>query len=178
MTVDPTLQVLVIAAIAGLFAVAAVAKIAGRDRFSGVLRNYRLVPDRLIPALSYLVPGAEILTAVVVVILPATGALVAAGVLALYGAALASVAWRGLELDDCGCSWGPAPVGGRYWPLAARNGLIAAVALVPALAPGGAAPTGFEIMNGVAAACVVACLWAGLSALAANRRAMKAAGHV
>jgi hypothetical protein len=105
MTLDASI-LLAIRIIATLvFGAAVLGKLGHRQEFTGVLANYRLVPEALVPAVAYLVVGLEI--AVVVALstgfVLAAGAALAVGLLCLFTVAMAINLARGRTKIDCGC---------------------------------------------------------------------------
>jgi len=131
MTVDPAIDLMIRAALALLFAVAATHKLRDMTTFRGTFADYRLLPDVAARA----VPAGEAAVALLLVA-PATSALGKAAAVALlvaYAAAIGVNLARGRRHIDCGCG-GPharRPIGPG---LVVRNTLLAGVALA-ALAP-------------------------------------------
>ena len=132
---DPVADITLRAALALLFVAAAGHKLRDPGRFRATLADYRLLPTALVRAGAVLLTGAELVVAVVLAVptLRAPGALAAALLLAVYGAAIAVNLARGRRHIECGCA-GPAgrrPLDG--W-LVVRNGVLVGVALA-GLAP-------------------------------------------
>src|SRR5688572_21653943 len=87
---DPTLSLIITLGTALLFGAAAGHKLADWRRFRAALGNYRLLPDPLVPAVAAAVAALEI-AACILLLLPAlreAGAVLAAGLLALYAIAI------------------------------------------------------------------------------------------
>lgn len=126
---DPLLLLICAGWIAALLLHGALAKLADRGLFHQHVAAYG-VPEVLQPALVWALPLAEGLAALGLVTpwRPAA-ALLAAALLALYGAAMAWHLLRGRVLD-CGCGGAPLPLSAA---LVLRNGLLVAVALAAAL---------------------------------------------
>lgn len=128
---DPVVDLVLRAALALLFVVAAGHKLRASARFRATFADYRILPAAAAP----LVPALELGVAGLLVV-PATaaaGKIGAAALLLVYAAAVAVNLRRGRTDLDCGCA-GPAarrPIGG--W-LVVRNAAVAAAALA-ALAP-------------------------------------------
>jgi hypothetical protein len=128
--VDPAIDLTVRAALALLFLVAAAHKLRDRAAFRATFAEYRILPE----AIGTLVPLAELAVAGLLLV-PAAGALGAIGaaaLLLLYGAAVGVNLARGRRHIDCGCA-GPyarRPIGGG---LVVRNALLAAAALTALL---------------------------------------------
>lgn len=104
---------------------AALHKVLDRHRFAGILASYRILPDRAAPVVAGLLPGAEAVI-VLALVIPQTrslGLLGAAALVAAYAAAMALNLARGRVILDCGCGGPPAPLS---WGLVGRNVLLAA----------------------------------------------------
>ena len=119
-----------------VFAVAAVAKLADRDRTARTLDEFG-VPERLLGAAAIALPLAELAIAAAAD-LPATATAAAIGalaLLALFSLGVAAALRRG-ERPDCNCfgQVGSKPVGRSTF---VRNGLLAALAAAVALGGGG-----------------------------------------
>ena len=146
-------------ALAGVFAAAAVHKFRNYMEFRGILDQYRIMPGRLVPFAAPLVVALE--WAVCLTLMVSAwrwlGGPLAAGLLLLYGAAIAlNLYGRGRKAMDCGCGGDATPLSG--W-LLLRNGLLILLAGLPWLA----APS-FAIGGGagvVLAALMTALLWLG-----------------
>ena len=105
LTVDPVFSLLAVAALALLFATAAVAKVRDRVRFAAVLAAYELVPRPFARGAAVLLPFIELNVAFglfVKQVRPAA-ATAAAGLLLIYGAAMGVNLARGRQDIDCGC---------------------------------------------------------------------------
>lgn len=131
--------------LAALFFAAATQKIRAWREWPGVVRNYRLLPERIAGAASAVVPAAEALTAAMLISTrtrPA-GGLCAAALLLLFAAALALNIRRGRTQVDCGC-FGTA----LRQPLApwmvSRNLILALLALTLLLPAGPRALTALD----------------------------------
>lgn len=125
---DPLPLLVATAWVVALLLHAALAKLADRPLFHQHLAAYG-VPEPLQPALVWALPLAEALCALgLVTPWRAPAAVGAAGLLVLYGGAMAWHRARGRSLD-CGCGGAPLPLS---WALVARNAVLAGVALVAA----------------------------------------------
>jgi Methylamine utilisation protein MauE len=116
-----------------VFARAALHKITDFPEFRQTVIDYRLLPERLAGSVAAALAGAEVLV-VVLLLAPAfrgSGALVAALLLVVYGAAMGINLWRGRNTIDCGCG---GPGQSISWALVGRNTLLAGLA-APAAAP-------------------------------------------
>ncbi len=127
--VDPLWAAICIAWTAALILHAAFAKAGDLALFEQHLAAYR-VPASSVPLLARALPAAEAL-AVLLLLSPWRGAGAALAALLLLAYAMA-MAWQRLHkrVLDCGCGGAPLPVS---WPLVARNGVLAAVALASAM---------------------------------------------
>jgi hypothetical protein len=134
--IDPLLARLIAAGLALLLLSAAWHKLAERAQFTSALRGYRLLPELLVAPASVLLPLIEVALAFAWLAGVARSfvALSTAGLLLLYGAAVAVNLWRGRVDIDCGCGLGGAGRGdGRLtWGLVARNALLATAAAAAA----------------------------------------------
>jgi uncharacterized membrane protein YphA (DoxX/SURF4 family) len=123
---DPALALTATLLLASIFAAAAVGKLRALDRFEGVVRNYRLLPDRLVRPAVHGLPLVE-LAAAAALILPATRPLAAVVLILLllvFAAAMAVNLRRGRDDIDCGCHLGLLKQR-ISWALVARNLLLA-----------------------------------------------------
>lgn len=130
-TLDPLLVWIAAAALAVLFAHAALTKFADLALTEQHLAAYG-VPSPLLAFGTRALPVAEAATALLL-LTPwrVAGAWLAAALLLVYGAAMAWHRLHGRALD-CGCGGEPLPLS---WPLVLRNALLAALALGAAAAP-------------------------------------------
>ena len=127
---DPVIDAALRTGLSVLFLAAAVHKLRDLARFRATLAEYHLLPPRLVPFGAIALVAAELGLAVTLVAPPLrTASLVAAaGLLLIYGGAMAVNLARGRRHIDCGCA-GPAarrPISGG---LVARNAVLVAAAL-------------------------------------------------
>ena len=125
LALSETASSLVAAGFAVMFASAALAKLDGWEGWSKLVRRLP-IPRRAAPFVDLAVPAAEACVALVIIIVPATGLLVAAGVLLLFAVAVAVLTPR-LRGEKCNC-FGAASstaVGGK---LAMRNAALGVTA--------------------------------------------------
>jgi len=128
-------------------------KLRAPHRFARQLEDYELLPGGLVGITARLLPVAELMTAIAL-LLPITrsaGALAAAVLLGAYTVAIAINLARGHRDIDCGCS-GPGlerPLGA---PLIVRNAVLLGMAALVALPASHAALHGFGLF--LIAACV------------------------
>jgi hypothetical protein len=128
---DPVIDLTLRVALALLFLAAAAHKLRDPGHFRAMVSDYRLLPARVVPPAATLLAGAEVAVAGALLAPPwrTAGQLGGAGLLLLYGGAIAINLGRGRRHIDCGCA-GPAarrPI--SEW-LVARNAVLAALALV------------------------------------------------
>jgi uncharacterized membrane protein YphA (DoxX/SURF4 family) len=126
---DPLIVWIAVAALATLFAQAAVAKFGDPDLFEQHLAAYG-VPAPLLGAASRLLPAAEAGAALMLLLTPlrTAGAVLALLLLLAYAAAMGWHRAQGHALD-CGCGGEPLPLS---WALVLRNLVLAAGAGVAA----------------------------------------------
>lgn len=150
-------------------------KLADRADFALAVDAYDLLPERLVPAASLLLPLAELLAGLLLP-WPATrsvGLLLGALVLVGVTGAVAINLGRGRTIIDCGCGGlsGRQPIS---WTLVARNvGLLGVLAIV-AMAP--AAP--LDMMGVVAGGLAFLLLYSAWDRLLANRLMFRDSGWI
>ena len=140
---DPALALTATLLLASIFATAAAGKLRALDRFEGVVRNYRLLPDRLVRPVVHGLPLVE-LAAAAGLIPPATrplAAVVLTLLLLVFAAAMAVNLRRGRHGIDCGCHLGLLKQR-ISWALVARNLLLAGFGTALILGEGEARPLG------------------------------------
>jgi hypothetical protein len=134
MPLDPALALTLALLLAGILATAAASKLAAPGAFAGVVRNYRLLPDKLVGSFTVALPVVELAVALALLV-PAsrpTAAAAAAMLLLLFAAAMAINLRRGRSDIDCGCFVGL--VRQRIdWVLVHRNLVLAAGGAILAL---------------------------------------------
>lgn len=174
---DPVPWLVLRAGLAALFAAAAAHKLRDLPGFRAALSGYALLPGALVPAAALALAGVELAVAVLCLLPPAgaAGPLGAAGLLALYGAAIAANLARGRGEIDCGCG---GPGGGRPLGagLVARNALLAVLAL---LAAPPAAPRPPVWLDAASVACGLGALvlaYAALDVALANAARLRRGG--
>jgi uncharacterized membrane protein YphA (DoxX/SURF4 family) len=188
MSIDPSILIASRVMGALVFGMAVLGKLHHRDEFVGLVANYRLVPEPLVPVVAWLVVALE----TVVVLSLATGVRLAAGaglaVILLSGFALAMTInlARGRQEIDCGC-FQSALRQRLSVPLIARN-LVLTAAILPLLEAGArsarivpllggemqsASP--LQVLDGVAGGIVVFVLYQVFGQLLALRDAAEAA---
>ncbi len=170
---DPALVLVLRAALALLFALAAVHKARAPREFRAVLGAYRLLPAVLVGPAALALPAVEAALAAALA-LPAVegaGLVGAAALLLLYAGAMAVNLARGRRDLDCGCL-GPArrrPIGPG---LVARNLVLAAAALGGAAAPGRRPLVWVDAITVGAGTAALAALWVAAERLSAHAPAL------
>lgn len=130
MTLDPAVSWFLGLGLALLFGVSAAHKLADRQRFLAVLKNYDLMPERLVPLAGAAVVAAEVV-AIPMLVLPPTralGAYLSVALLAAYALAIAVNLLRGRTRIDCGC-FGFGRHDHIAWTMVVRNLALVALAL-------------------------------------------------
>ena len=130
--------------LAGIFLFAAAHKLRNYLAFRGILGQYRLLPEPLVPAAASAVIAAEVAAGLALLVLAPVGlisraaaAFMAALLLCVYTGAIAVNLVRGRTTIDCGCGGEPTPLSG--W-LVARNGFLLLLAWTAATAAAAEAP--------------------------------------
>jgi len=114
--------------VAGIFIVAAFHKLADTKHFNQVLGSYEILPSRILPFISPVLPIVELMVALSLCLdvwfgwFDGISNVLAFALLVAYTSALAKVYFEGRALEDCGCG-GSAnqPIG--PWPLF-RNAIL------------------------------------------------------
>lgn len=117
---------------------AAIPKVADRRVFERAVRNYRLLPERIVPAFAAWLPRTELVIAIALLIglVASVFALVAALLLLAFASAVATNLIRGREID-CGCR-GSVTARRIGWSLVLGDVALAALALFAAVRDPGA----------------------------------------
>ncbi|HVN37256.1 MAG TPA: MauE/DoxX family redox-associated membrane protein [Myxococcota bacterium] len=166
--VDPAVHAWLCASLGLLFAFASAHKLRAPRAFAAQLAEYRLVPDAASLPLGFALGAGELALALALCTpaLSRAAALGAALLLALYAGAISIDLARGLDDFDCGCGLAPRPLGPG---LVARNGLLAAGALVAALPALPRALGAVDALTIAAGTLCFALLFAAADTLAARR---------
>ena len=169
MTLDPIFIIASALAVAVLLASAATHKLRAPGRFAKQLADYQLLPETLVRPIGRVIPLLELLIAfaLLVPVSRSWAALTAAGLLALYAAAIGINLWRGRADIDCGCA-GPDQAQPLRPVLLARNSALVALALVASVAPVARDLTLFDGFVTLAAAAVALLIYAAADGLLAN----------
>lgn len=117
---------------------AAIPKLADRREFERAVRNYRLLPERIVPAFAAWLPRTELVIAVALLLGLAAPifAFLAAMLLLAFGSAVGINLIRGREID-CGCR-GSVTARRIGWSLVFGDVALAALALFAAVRDPGA----------------------------------------
>lgn len=151
---EPVVTTFVQALLILIFVGAAIPKLRHREEFYGVVRNFRLLPERLVRPVAAVLPWFElgIATALLVPTAAPSAAGVAGAVLVVFGLAIGINVARGRTAIDCGCFRNglKQPLS---WLLVGRNGVLALAAFALAWAlPLAPAASALDLAIGVAAA--------------------------
>ena len=169
MHIDPIFIIASALAIAVLLASAATHKLRAPARFAKQLADYQLLPEALVRPSARVIPVLElaIAFALLVPVSRSWAALTAAGLIALYAAAIGINLWRGRRDIDCGCA-GPDQAQPLRPVLLLRNSALVALALVASLAPVARDLNVFDGFVTLAAAAVALLIYAAADGLLAN----------
>lgn len=152
------------------FVQAGLQKIRYRAQLPGVISNYRLLPAKLVPAVSWLLPPMELAIGIALPVPTATSALAAGVLLGLFTAALVINLARGRTHIECGCFQTELRQE-LDWALVWRNGVLLVIAVYSALFP--VRPPLFITALAVLFGLVSYVLYQALNALGANRSALR-----
>jgi hypothetical protein len=118
--------------VALVFLSAALGKLRNRLAFQGVVANYQLLPESIVPLFTLLLPPLEAIVAATLLFAPTPWPEAsAATLLILFAAAIAINLQRGRRHIDCGC-FQAAHKQTLSWVLVARNGGLALALALPA----------------------------------------------
>jgi len=166
---DPIFIIASALAIAVLLASAATHKLRAPARFRKQLADYQLLPDALVRPIARMIPVAELMIAFALLV-PAWriyAALTAAGLMALYAAAIGINLWRGRRDIDCGCA-GPDQAQPLRPVLLLRNSALVGLALLASVSPVVRDLGVFDGFVTVAASAVALLIYAAADGLLAN----------
>jgi uncharacterized membrane protein YphA (DoxX/SURF4 family) len=169
--VDPVVTWIAALAIALLFAASALHKLRDWSRFTGALANYHVLPAPSTGVVAVLVVVLEV-ACVVLLANPAwrpAGAVLAAALLLLYGAAIAVNLRRGRTSIDCGCV-GAGERRRIHRGMVLRNVVLAGVALGAALPAVSRPITPLDALTVAGSIAVAALLYLAADTLAAYSR--------
>lgn len=169
MTLDPIFIIASALAVAVLLASAATHKLRAPGRFARQLADYQLLPEALVRPIGRVTPLLELLIAFALLVpfSRAIAAVCAAGLIALYAAAIGINLWRGRRDIDCGCA-GPDQAQPLRPILLARNAVLVALALLASTTPIVRDLGFFDGFVTVAASAVALLIYAAADGLLAN----------
>lgn len=168
MQIDPAISWAISLSVAALFAAAAAHKLRDWTQFREIVRNYQLLPRRMVPAAAATTIALELSTALLILLVATRpiGALLAAGLLIAYATAMAINLGRGRVNLDCGCLGIGRRQAVRWW-MVTRNVLIAAFALIAGQPMVAREITALDAVTVVCAAVSLAFLYAAHNVLGA-----------
>ncbi len=156
---DPLLHVAAAGFIVVVLARAIVDKLLDFAVYAATLADYRLLPAAVVPVAAAGLMAAEML-AIVLLLVPqscAVGAMLAIGLFALYGLAMALALFAGRSEIECGCGGEGQLVS---WGLVVRNGVLIAVSAALLLPMTGRALGSLDLATGGVAVVIVSLLLA------------------
>lgn len=139
---DPVAIIFCQLSLAVIFGLGAWGKFRELEEFTGIVRNYRLLPESAIRPVAYLMPVLEAMIAVTLLLgtvqpYPAMGAFVLLGIFAV---AMGINILRGRRYIDCGCFKTKLKQRLSWW-LVVRNGVLMAMSAVLVVTAGSAGMT-------------------------------------
>jgi hypothetical protein len=153
--------------LAGIFLPSAWSKLRASDEVTGIVADYRLLPEPLVEPFARGLPWVEIAAGLLLLAPPTrpVGALLAGGLLLLFALAMAINLARGRREIDCGCFLGRQKerIG---WPLVLRNLLLAAAAALLLVEPAALWPKPAELVPVLFGSAALLALYAAFSRLA------------
>jgi hypothetical protein len=172
--VDPVFVWVAQALVAFVFAGAALHKLRAPREFVATLRNYRVLPDAVVP-IAASAAGLGELFVVVGVWLPSlrSGAtLAAATLLVVYSAAIGWNLARGRRDIDCGCTWGNSAQPLSGW-LLVRNAALLVTCGIAGGETGSRAAGAIDLAVALAGVAVLALCYRAFETLLANAPAVR-----
>ncbi len=112
--------------VAPMLVLAAFHKVRNLLEFQGIVAQYKLMPAALAPGATLLIVALEVTAAILLLVLPYHGLLLACALLGLYAVAIAINLARGRRGIDCGCGGEPVPISSA---LVFRNLVLVALLL-------------------------------------------------
>jgi len=171
MTPDPVITHMVAAALAMLLLVGAWQKLRDQVAFRTALEAYDILPaSRLSGAFAWLLPAAEVVAGIALVIdsTRALGVVLGAVLLTVVTAAVAVNLLRGRTDLGCGCG-GIEDEQSLSWALVARNGVLLALLAVVSIEPVARDLLWLDYLTVAAGACALYGLYAMINQLLANQ---------
>lgn len=177
MSVDPVFAAVARLSLVLLFAAAARHKARDLPAFAATLRDYRILPDGLVPSAAAGLVALELALALLLLAPPLDplGPLGAVALLAAYSSAIALNLVRGRRHIDCGCL-GPAHRQALSPWLLARNALLVVAAVLPLLPPASRALSWIDTTSVAGGVAMLALLWNVAHRLGAVSPALRAPG--
>ena len=176
---DPIMTISAAAALAAVFAAAAVAKLRDLSIFAAVVQNFRILPEFLARPFAYVLPPVELAVAVGVLVEASRG-WAAAGALALLAAFTVAIAVnlaRGRREIDCGCFGTSHSQTLSGW-LIGRNAALALLAAICLGAPSVTRPVHWlDLLTGLGGGATLALLTFAADQLLALARPEPEAPH-
>lgn len=162
--IDPVLSWVACLVLAAVFATAAASKLAQLGPFEGIVRNYRVLPARLVTPFARALPFVELFAAIGLLVAPlrVPAALVCAALLLAFALAMAINILRGRTDIDCGCFVGHSRqrIG---WSLVLRNLILLAAAGLALVEPNARSLVAADYVTIVAATLTLALGYISLS---------------
>ena len=158
-----------------LLGTAAWRKFSDFGTFSGVVADYRIVPQALLRPTGVVVAAVEAVLAMLWLAAPwyadaaNAAAIGTAALMAGYGAAIAANLVRGRSWIDCGCGGGDQ----LTWGLVARNAVLAGLAVATLVSRSPGTPNWGDVAVSVPVLAVATLLYLATGALLANSAAMR-----
>jgi methylamine utilization protein MauE len=165
---DPAATWLAALAIAGVLGASALRKLGAFAEFRDAVAGYEIGPRALVTAEAAALVGCEAAAAFALGLHRPLGAALAAGLFALYGAAIGVNLARGRRALDCGCA-GPAARQPIRPSLLARNGALIALAVLAAAPATDRALSWIDSLTIVAGAAALWLAYGTLDQLLANQ---------
>lgn len=159
-------------ALAAIFCEAALHALRDRNGFAGIIQAYRILPERMAAAASWLVPAAEIFAALALLVWPAPGFGAGLALLAAFTAAIAINLHRGRNTIACGCGGASH---GISLSIVVRNLVLLAALAGAALAPHAPPANPASWVAAAGSAAFLALLYFAANQLMANAQALAGA---
>lgn len=173
---DPVVSMTLSVGFGLMLLLASLHKMGELDRFRHILADYRVVPDRLLPAVAILVPAVEAGLGLAWLFAGAKAgpAVLTAGLLCLYTAVIGINLARGRVHISCGCNFGTSAGGAdalSAW-LVVRNLVLIAACAGATLPPSARSATAADYLTVGAALAVIVTLFAASNQLIRNAAAI------
>lgn len=185
MSLDPLFIRILALGFAILFLLAAVHKLSNRSEFLAILGAYKVLPPLLLRPASLIIPNLEIVIALGWFLIGVLGVqlravpIISAGLLLVYGSAIAINLFRGRLDIDCGCSFSSSKVeksesaqqisGALVW----RNSVLSLLALLAVIPTSTRQINTLDYLSLLTATVVCVLIYAAMNQLIANNHSMK-----